>query len=338
VTAAQLDEALSREARDRRNRLDATQRFQRRLGVVLAVIALAAALGVAWLGHRVRVFARQAEERRLELERATEGRARLMRGISHDLQNPLGAIDGHAAVLEAGLRGELTPGQRESVGRIRRSVRSLLILINDLLELWRAEAGQISIQLRRADLADVVHDVVEEHRAAAEAAGLDRRLHADQLSNLHGAALAARHRALSADHLEHTDEAGATAMAAAGTVAVLLPGAFYFLRETTVPPVGLFRRHGVRMAVATDMNPGSSPLTSVLLAMNMAATLFRLTVEECLAGVTREAARALGLLDRLGTLEAGKACDLAVWDVERPAELVYRIGFNPLHRRVWRGE
>jgi imidazolonepropionase len=173
---------------------------------------------------------------------------------------------------------------------------------------------------------------------AAAAAGLHRKLHADQLSNTHGASLAAGHKALSADHLEHTDESGAAMMATAGTVAVLLPGAFYFLRETTVPPVTLFRKHGVPMAVATDNNPGSSPLTSLLLAMNMAATLFRLTVEECLAGVTREAARALGLLDRLGTLEAGKACDLAVWDVERPAELVYRIGFNPLHRRVWRGE
>jgi imidazolonepropionase len=173
---------------------------------------------------------------------------------------------------------------------------------------------------------------------AAESAGLSRKLHADQLSNSHGAALAAKHRALSADHLEHTDEAGAAAMAAAGTVAVLLPGAFYFLRDTTVPPVAHFRRHGVPMAVATDMNPGTSPLMSLLLAMNMAATLFRLTVEECLAGVTREAARALGILDRLGTLEAGKACDLAIWDVERPAELVYRIGFNPLHRRIWRGE
>jgi imidazolonepropionase len=174
--------------------------------------------------------------------------------------------------------------------------------------------------------------------AAATAAGLDRKLHADQLSNSGGAALAARYRALSADHLEHTDEAGAAAMGEAGTVAVLLPGAFYFLRETTAPPVGHCRRHGVPMAVATDMNPGSSPLTSLLLAMNMAATLFRLTVEECLAGVTREAARALGLLDRLGTLDAGKACDLAIWGIERPAELVYRIGFNPLYRRVWRGE
>jgi imidazolonepropionase len=158
------------------------------------------------------------------------------------------------------------------------------------------------------------------------------------LSNSHGAALAARYAALSADHLEHTDEDGAKALAAAGTVAVLLPGAFYFLRETKVPPIDLFRRHRVPMAVATDNNPGSSPLTSLLLAMNMAATLFRLTVEECLAGVTREAARALGRLDRAGTLEAGKWCDLAIWDVDSPAELVYRIGLNPLHRRVWRGE
>jgi imidazolonepropionase len=172
---------------------------------------------------------------------------------------------------------------------------------------------------------------------AAQAAGLARKLHADQLSNLRGAALAARHGALSADHLEHTDEDGAAAMAAAGTVAVLLPGAFYVLRETKIPPVETFRRLGVPMAVATDCNPGTSPLTSLLLAMNMAATLFRLRVEECLAGVTREAARAQGLLDRVGTLEPGKWCDLSIWDVERPAELVYRIGFNPLHRRVWRG-
>lgn len=171
----------------------------------------------------------------------------------------------------------------------------------------------------------------------AAANGLHRKLHADQLSNGGGAALAAKHRALSADHLEHTDEDGVKAMAAAGTVAVLLPGAFYFLRETVVPPVALFRKHGVPMAVATDMNPGSSPLTSILLAMNMAATLFRLTVEECLMGVTRVAAKALGLTDR-GTLEAGKWCDLAVWEIERPAELVYRIGFNPLVHRIWRGE
>lgn len=173
---------------------------------------------------------------------------------------------------------------------------------------------------------------------AAKALGLPVKLHADQLSNLGGAALAAKFSALSADHLEHTDDAGAAAMAEAGTVAVLLPGAFYFLRETTKPPVELFRAHDVKMALATDCNPGSSPLTSLLLVMNMGATLFRMTIAECLAGVTREAARALGVLAEIGTIEAGKWCDLAIWDIERPAELVYRIGFNSLHSRVWRGQ
>ena len=172
---------------------------------------------------------------------------------------------------------------------------------------------------------------------AAKAQGLPVKLHADQLSNLGGAALAAEFSALSADHLEHTDPAGVAAMAEAGTVAVLLPGAFYFIRETQKPPIELFRAHGVNMALATDCNPGSSPLTSLLLAMNMGATLFRMTVAECLAGVTREGARALGILGETGTLEPGKCCDLAIWDIDRPAELVYRIGFNPLHSRVWRG-
>lgn len=174
--------------------------------------------------------------------------------------------------------------------------------------------------------------------SAARRLGLKVRLHADQLSNLGGAALAARHGALSADHLEHTDEAGAAAMAAAGTVAVLLPGAFYFIRETKRPPVDLFRKHGTRIAIATDCNPGTSPLTSPLLTMNMAATLFRLTVAECLAGMTIHAAAALGLAENTGSIVAGKWCDLAVWDVDRPAELVYRIGFNPLAARYWRGE
>ncbi|WP_432284069.1 imidazolonepropionase [Aminobacter sp. BA135] len=173
---------------------------------------------------------------------------------------------------------------------------------------------------------------------AARAKGLPVKLHADQLSNLGGAALAAHYGALSADHLEYTDDTGAAAMAAAGTVAVILPGAFYFIRETKKPPVELFRRHGVRMAVATDNNPGTSPLTSLLLTMNMAATLFAMTVEECLAGTTREAARALGLLTETGTLEPGKWADLAIWDIESPAELVYRMGFNPLHARIWRGK
>lgn len=173
---------------------------------------------------------------------------------------------------------------------------------------------------------------------AARALDLPVKLHADQLSDTGGAALAARFGALSADHLEHASEDGAAALASADTVAVMLPGAFYFIRETQKPPIDAFRRHGVPMAVATDANPGTSPLTSLLLAMNMAATLFGITVEECVAGVTRHAAQALGLLGETGTLEAGKWADLAIWDVERPAELVYRMGFNPLHARVWRGQ
>lgn len=172
---------------------------------------------------------------------------------------------------------------------------------------------------------------------AAAAHGLSVKLHAEQLSNLHGAELAARHGALSADHLEYLDDAGVAAMARAGTVAVLLPGAFYFMRETRLPPITALRAANVPIALATDCNPGTSPLTSPLLAMNMAATLFRLTVPECIAGMTREAARALGLLDLIGTLENGKVCDLAIWNVDRPAELVYRMGFNPLHARIRSG-
>lgn len=172
---------------------------------------------------------------------------------------------------------------------------------------------------------------------AARAKGLPVKIHAEQLSNLGGAALAASYGALSADHLEHLDEAGVAAMARAGTVAVILPGAYYALRETVAPPIALLRRHGVPMAVATDCNPGTSPLTSPLLAMNMACVCFRMTPEEVLAGFTREAARALGLGHEIGTLEAGKACDLAIWSIERPAELAYRIGFNPLHARVRHG-
>jgi imidazolonepropionase len=172
---------------------------------------------------------------------------------------------------------------------------------------------------------------------AARRHGLPVKLHADQLSNLHGGALAAEFRALSADHLEHLDEAGIAAMAEAGTIATLLPAAYYFVRETMPPPVAALRHRSVPMALATDCNPGTAPVTSLLLVMNMAATLFRLTVPECLAGVTRNGAAALGLQNEIGSLEAGKWCDLAIWDVERPAELVYWIGANPLHARVWRG-
>lgn len=164
------------------------------------------------------------------------------------------------------------------------------------------------------------------------------KLHAEQLSNLHGSALAAEYGALSADHLEYLDDAGIAAMARAGTVATLLPGAFYFVRETKLPPVQALRDAGVPIALATDCNPGTSPLTSLLLVMNMGATLFHLTVDECLLGVTRHAARALGMSDRVGTIEVGKQCDLAIWDIDSPADLVYRMGFNPLHARIWSGQ
>lgn len=166
--------------------------------------------------------------------------------------------------------------------------------------------------------------------------GLPIKLHAEQLSNLGGAALAASRNALSADHLEYLDEAGVKAMAEHGTVAVLLPGAFYTLRETQYPPLNLLRQHKVPIALATDCNPGSSPLASLLLTLNMGCTLFRMTPEEALAGVTREAARALGLTD-IGTIEAGKRADLAVWNVFHPAELSYRIGFNALETRIFGG-
>ena len=173
---------------------------------------------------------------------------------------------------------------------------------------------------------------------AARSRGLPVKLHADQLSDLGGAALASRFGALSADHLEYTSEAGIAAMAESGTVAVLLPGAFYMLRETKLPPVEGLRAAGVPIAVATDCNPGSAPVTSLLLMINMACTLFRLTPAEALAGVTRHAATALGMGKTHGTLEAGKQADFAIWDIERPAELAYRVGFNPLQRAVRAGK
>ena len=169
--------------------------------------------------------------------------------------------------------------------------------------------------------------------AAAEL-GLPVKIHAEQLSNSGGAKLAASRGALSADHLEHLDEEGVAALAEAGTVAVMLPGAFYTLREERAPPVTLLRKAGVPMAVATDGNPGSSPMFSLLLAMNMACTLFRLTPEESLTGATSAAAKALGISGSCGTIETGKRADLAVWDIEHPAELSYRMGFNPLKTRI----
>lgn len=170
----------------------------------------------------------------------------------------------------------------------------------------------------------------------ARALGLPVKLHAEQLSDMGGAQLAARHGALSCDHLEWLGEEGARAMAQAGCVAVLLPGAFYFLRETRLPPIALLREHGVPMAVSTDCNPGSSPCTSLLLMLNMACTLMRLTPEEALAGVTRNAARALGLRDR-GVLAAGLRADFVLWDVQEPAQLAYAIGMNPRRQTVFQG-
>ncbi|TFI58888.1 imidazolonepropionase [Sphingomonas parva] len=174
--------------------------------------------------------------------------------------------------------------------------------------------------------------------AAAEEHGLRVKLHAEQLSNLDGAALAAEHKALSADHLEHADEAGVEAMARAGMVAVLLPGAFYALGETRKPPIALLRKHAVPIAVATDLNPGTSPVLSPTLMLGMACTLFGLTPEEALLGMTRHAAKALGLEDEIGTIAPGKAADLCVWRVNRPAELCYWIGHPGPERRIVAGK
>ena len=194
-------------------------------------------------------------------------------------------------------------------------------------------------QVYRENLADAVDgfcetiafspEEIEQVFNRASELGLDVKLHADQLSDLNGAALAARYHALSADHLEYTSEAGVNALAQSGTVAVLLPGAFYILKESQIPPVDLLRRYQVPIAIATDANPGSSPVLSLLLMLNMACTLFSLTTEEALAGVTRNAAQALGLLDDRGTLEAGKKADFVIWDIAHPSELAYMIGGNP---------
>jgi imidazolonepropionase len=173
---------------------------------------------------------------------------------------------------------------------------------------------------------------------AARSLGLPVKLHADQLSDLGGAALAAKHRALSADHLEFSSDEGIAAMKREGTVAVLLPGAFYFLRETKLPPIEALRRHGVPIALATDHNPGSSPVYSPLLVLNMACTLFRMTPEEALAGMTFHAARALGMQASHGTLEAGKAADFVLWDITSPGELAYAVGANPCVGRVRSGK
>ena len=172
---------------------------------------------------------------------------------------------------------------------------------------------------------------------AARALNLPVKLHAEQLSNLGGSKLAAEFGALSVDHVEYLDAEGIAAIAKSGSVAVLLPGAFYFIKEKQKPPVEALRKAGVPIALATDCNPGSSPLTSILLAMNMGCTLFAMTPEEALLGVTREGARALGMQGTIGTVTVGKRADLCVWTVREPAELAYRMGFNPLRTRIFGG-
>ena len=204
-------------------------------------------------------------------------------------------------------------------------------LCNDVLAVLHAE-GLVDAVDAFCDTIGFTPLQVERLFATAGQLGLPVRLHAEQLSNQHGAALAARHQALSADHLEWLDDAGVAALARAGTVAVLLPGAYYFLRETRTPPIAKLRNAGVPLAVATDCNPGSSLLTSLLTAMNMSCVLFGLTPAEALAGVTREAARALGLHHDTGTLAVGKRADLALWRIARPADLCYMLGANPLAR------
>ncbi len=203
-------------------------------------------------------------------------------------------------------------------------------------------------KLKKLDLADAIDgfcegiafspDQIEKLFKAASKLGFDLKLHAEQLSDLGGAELAARYGANSADHLEYVSEGSADAMAKSGTVAVILPCAFYFLNETKKPPIDLFRSKSVPMAVATDMNPGSSPCCSLLLAMNMACTFFKMTPTETMRGVTLNAAQALGIQDSYGSLEVGKVADLAIWDINNPAELSYHMGFNPLQELIKSGK
>lgn len=213
--------------------------------------------------------------------------------------------------------------------------------VSEIVDKLIPEAARLGVARSVDAFCDTIAFTREETERLFKAAahhGLRVRLHAEQLSNQHGAALAARYHALSADHLEHVDEAGAKAMAAAGTVAVLLPGAFYALQETRKPPVGMLRKHKVPIAIATDCNPGTSPMLSPTLAMNMACTLFGLSPEEAIAGMTVNAARALGLAHSIGSIAAGKQADLCVWRIEALAELGYWIGLPGPERRIFGGK
>lgn len=261
---------------------------------------------------------------------------------------------GYGLSIEAEMNMLRAARRLESLRKVR--IVTTWLAAHALPPEWRDDrAGYIDrvvIEGLRAAQAEGLVDAVDgfcEHLAftrdemarvfdAAQALNLPVKLHAEQLSHQGGAALVAARGGLSADHLEHATEEDARAMAAAGTVAVILPGAFYMLRETRLPPIAAFRAAGVQMAVSTDANPGTSPLTSVLMAMNMAAVLFGLTVPECLEGTTGTAAKALGLQGETGAIKPGLSADLALWNVETPAELVNPIGFKPLHARWFKGE
>ena len=294
-----------------------------------------------------------AATREATKEQLVESAARRLDGLTREGVTTVEIKSGYGLDLETELKmleaaGELGP--RAGV-RVKRSFLGLHALPPEFKEdraaYLQLVADVMIPAIATAGVADAVDafcenigftaEEVDYVFSAARENGLAVKLHAEQLSNQNGAALAARYHALSADHLEYLDDDGVAAMAKSGTVAVLLPGAFYFLREKQLPPVDALRRAGVRMAVASDCNPGTSPMTSPLAALNMACTLFRLTPEEALAGITREGARALGMLDEIGTLELNKAADFAVWDIHTPAELSYWLGAPLLKERVFGG-
>ena len=295
-----------------------------------------------------------AATREATKEQLVESAARRLSGLTREGVTTVEIKSGYGLDLETELKqleaaGELT--QRGNV-RVKRTFLGLHALPPEFKE-DRAAYVQLVADvmipaIAAAGAADAVDafcenigfttEEVDYVFSAARENGLAVKLHAEQLSNQNGSALAARYHALSADHLEYLDDAGIAAMAQSGTVAVLLPGAFYFLREKQLPPIDALRKAGVRMAVASDCNPGTSPMTSPLAALNMACTLFRLTPEEALAGITREGARALGMLDELGTLELNKAADFAIWDIHTPAELSYWLGAPLLKERVFAGK
>lgn len=294
-----------------------------------------------------------AATRAASREELTESAARRLAGLTREGVTTVEVKSGYGLDLENELKMLLAAGDLAARGnvRVKRSFLGLHALPPEFKDDRAAYVQLVADVMIPAIAAEGAADAVDAFCenigftveevdyvfSAARENGLDVKLHAEQLSNQHGSALAARYQALSADHLEYLDDAGIAAMAENDTVAVLLPGAFYFLRETQLPPIEALRKAGVHMAVASDCNPGTSPMTSPLAALNMACTLFRLTPEEALAGITREGARALGILDDVGTLEAGKAADLAVWDVKSPAELSYWLGAPLLRERVFAG-